>query len=102
MSQRTEFALRELKTENFRALCREYGISPREGYKWKNRVLEEGMGRIEDRSRLPNASPQELNEDIVCEVVKLRMTHMHWFKKTVRSASRTSRSSSPPPSTLGM
>ena len=28
MNQRLEFALKALRTENFRALCREYGISP--------------------------------------------------------------------------
>jgi hypothetical protein len=34
MEQRTEFALKALKTENFRALCQEYGISTKTGYKW--------------------------------------------------------------------
>jgi transposase InsO family protein len=88
MSQRTEFALRALQTENFRALCREYGISPRVGYKWKNRLLEEGMGRMEDRSRRPKTSPQELNEDIVCEMVKLRMKHMRWGARKLQEIYR--------------
>ena len=30
MEQRTEFALKALRTENFRALCQEYGISTAE------------------------------------------------------------------------
>jgi transposase InsO family protein len=88
MSQRTEFALRALQTDNFRALCREYGISPRVGYKWKNRLLEEGMGRMEEHSRRPKTSPQELNEDIVCEMVKLRMKHMHWGARKLQEIYR--------------
>ena len=88
MSQRTEFAFRALQTENFRALCREYGISPRVGYKWKNRLLEEGMGRMEERSRRPKTTPQELNEDIVCEMVKLRMKYMHWVARKLQEIYR--------------
>jgi len=32
MEKKLEFALRAQRCENFRALCREYGISPRVGY----------------------------------------------------------------------
>ena len=35
MNKRAEFATRAMSTENFRALCREYGISARVGYKWR-------------------------------------------------------------------
>ena len=50
MDQRTEFALRGITCENFRALRREYGISAKTGYKWRKRFLERGYrraGRIE-------------------------------------------------------
>ena len=43
MNQRTEFVLRALKADNFRALCQEYGISAKTGYKWKERFLAEGF-----------------------------------------------------------
>ena len=43
MEQRTEFALKALKTENFRALCQEYGISTKTGYKWRERFLSRGL-----------------------------------------------------------
>ena len=42
MDQRTKFALKALKTENFRALCAEYGISAKTGYKWWKRLLQYG------------------------------------------------------------
>ena len=37
MNQRTEFALKAVKTENFRALCREYGISKATLYNWRKK-----------------------------------------------------------------
>ena len=43
MEQRIEFALKALRTLNFRELCREYGISPKTGYKWRQRLLEHGL-----------------------------------------------------------
>jgi transposase-like protein len=42
MDQRTEFVMKSMKTSNFRELCREYGISAKTGYKWKERFLEMG------------------------------------------------------------
>ncbi len=39
MNQRTEFVLKALQTEDFRALCQEYGISAKTGYKWRERFL---------------------------------------------------------------
>ena len=44
MNQKTEFALKSMMTENFRELCREYGISAKTGYKWKQRFMERGLG----------------------------------------------------------
>jgi putative transposase len=43
MEQRAEFALKALKSENFRALCQECGISSKTGYKWRERFLREGL-----------------------------------------------------------
>ena len=43
MSQRQEFVQEALKeSANIRALCREYGITPRTGYKWIKRYQEQG------------------------------------------------------------
>ena len=32
-----------MRTLNFRALCKEYGVSAKTGYKWKERFLAEGL-----------------------------------------------------------
>jgi len=49
MEERIEFGLKALRSENFRALCREYGITARTGYKWRERFLRcgiAGMGEV--------------------------------------------------------
>jgi putative transposase len=43
MEERIEFGLKAMGALNFRALCQEYGISAKTGYKWKERFLGEGM-----------------------------------------------------------
>jgi putative transposase len=84
MDQRTEFALRSMKTTNFRELCREYGISTKTGYKWKQRFLERGLGGLEEESRRPRAHPSELSEAVVCEIVRLKTTRSHWGPRKIR------------------
>jgi hypothetical protein len=48
MGQRREFALKALGTLNFRALCEEYEISTKTGYKWRERFLRQGPLTIRD------------------------------------------------------
>ena len=68
MNQRSEFAIKAMKTDNFRELCREYEISPRVGYKWKARFEAEGLGGMGERSRRPQHSPDGLSEEVVCRI----------------------------------
>jgi putative transposase len=44
MDQKREFALKALGALNFRGLCREYMISAKTGYKWRERFLRQGVG----------------------------------------------------------
>src|SRR6266436_860400 len=78
MDQRREFALKALGTLNFRGLCREYGISTKTGYKWRERFLRQGLEGMEEDSRRPRSSPKQLSEGQVCEMVKLKLVHRHW------------------------
>lgn len=84
MDQRTEFALKSIKTTNFRELCREHGISTKTGYKWKQRFLEHGLGGLEEQSRKPHTHSAELSEDVVCGIVRLKMAHPHWGPRKIR------------------
>jgi len=50
---RTERRAKALRTGNFRELCREYGISAKTGYKWRERFLRQGLGGMAEQSRRP-------------------------------------------------
>jgi transposase InsO family protein len=85
MNERTEFVLRVMRgLESFGELCREYGISRKTGYKWKKRFMEEGLDGLADQSRRPHASPNELDEDTVCRIVKLKHAHPSWGPAKLR------------------
>ena len=84
MEQRTEFALKALKTENFRALCQEYGISTKTGYKWRERFFTQGIAGLAEESRRPRSSPQQLKEEEVCQIVRLKFAHPYWGPRKIR------------------
>ena len=87
MEQRTEFALKALKSENFRALCQEYGISTKTGYKWRERFLSMGIAGLAEESRRPRSSPQQLKQEEVCEIVRLKLAHPYWGPRKIRELS---------------
>ena len=84
MEQRIEFALKAMRTLNFRALCQEYGVSAKTGYKWKQRFLQEGIEGLAEESRRPKTSPEQLPEEEVCEIVRLKMAHLSWGPRKIR------------------
>ena len=85
MNQKTEFALKSMSTENFRELCREYGISAKTGYKWKQRFMERGLGGMDDESRRPHGHASGLAEEVVCAIVRLKTAHPHWGPRKIRA-----------------
>jgi transposase len=84
MDQRMEFAMKALRTENFRALCAEYGISAKTGYKWQQRLLQYGLAGMAEQSRRPKHPANELAEAVVCEIVRLKRAHPHWGPRKIR------------------
>ena len=86
VDQRTEFVLRIMRNvEHFGDVCREFGISRKTGYKWKERFLKEGLLGMGDASRRPTKSPTEVGETMVCQIVKLRMAHPTWGARKLRA-----------------
>jgi putative transposase len=84
MQERIEFGLKAMRTLNFRALCQEYGISAKTGYKWKERFLREGIAGMGEESRRPKSSPEQLAEEKVCEIVRLKLAHVSWGPRKIR------------------
>ena len=85
MEQRTEFALKALKSENFRALCQEYGISTKTGYKWRERFLSRGIAGLAEESRRPRSHALELKPEEVCQIVRLKFAHPYWGPAKIRA-----------------
>lgn len=57
---------------NVSAVCREEGVSRAVFYKYVNRVRQEGLDGLEERSRRPRSSPQQTPVEVEDWVVRLR------------------------------
>ncbi len=86
VDRRTEFVVRALRNvERFGDLCREFGVSRKTGYKWKERFFQEGLSGLRDRSRRPDTTPHEIAEAMVCEIIKLKLAHRGWGARKLRA-----------------
>lgn len=84
MSLRTEFVLRAVhKQRRFGALCREYGISPKTGYKWMRRFIAHGVADLDDRPRRPKTNPRQLGHDEACRLVRIKLAQSDFGPKKV-------------------
>jgi len=100
---RREFLMRA-QTESipFVRLCQEFGISPKTGYKWKERFAEEGRLGLADRSRRPHSCPGQLTEDVILSLIRLKTAHKHWGPKKVLDGYQKKHPFLDPPSISGI
>ena len=85
-SQRHEFARLGLEPgANVRQLCRQFGVSPKTGYKWLGRFVTEGAVGLEDQSRRPRCSPAKSSEALEEQVVALRKRYPDWGGRKLRA-----------------
>jgi len=85
MSQRVEFVELALKENtNIRALCREFSITPRTGYKWIKRYQEQGDVGLYDHNRRPKHSPHKSSPIIEEAVLKVRRAHPAWGGRKIK------------------
>jgi len=81
VSLRQEFVyLASQDGANVRALCRQFGISPKTGYKWLNRfdAAEGDAQALHDHSRRPLSSPARSSDAAEQAVLALRREHPAW------------------------
>ena len=82
---RRDFVTKALQgAGSFVSLCREFWISRKTGYKWKQRFLAEGMEGMAEESRRPKSSPEQLPQEQVCEIVRLKVAHGSWGPRKIR------------------
>jgi transposase InsO family protein len=98
MKEKRSFIDAMLKqSKPFCELCREYGISEKTGYKWRNRFLERGYSGLEEESRAPQKRPNTIDGDTAAELIALRLAHPSWGgKKLLVLWQRTHPNLSPP------
>jgi transposase InsO family protein len=102
MSLRKEFVLLASREgANLRALCRQFGISAKTGYKLLKRYQGEGEAGLEDRSRRPTSSPRRTPPEIEAAVVAVRDLHPAWGGRKLRARlDALGRTDLPSPSTI--
>lgn len=88
MDQRIEFVKKALVCRHFGELCREYGISRKTGYKWRERFLSQGLAGMNEASRKPHRHCRELGEATVCRIVKLKQAQPAWGPRKIRELYR--------------
>lgn len=90
MEQRKQFLEAAVRGEHsFTELCRRYGISRKNGYKWFNRykfelAFPKRVLSFADQSRRPHSSPTAISEAVETAIVALRKLRPHWGPKKLR------------------
>lgn len=93
---RREFVMKVLQNSaSLAALCREYGISRKTGYKWKQRALADGLSGVLERSRRPRRCPTRLEEETICALIALKVGHPSWGPKKLCEVYRRKHGSGP-------
>lgn len=86
MNERMKFVGLYLTHEwSMAALCREFGISRKTGYKVVRRYLEDGPGGLVDRSRAPHGHAAAVSPDVEWAVLAARRDHPTWGPRKLRA-----------------
>lgn len=85
VQKRREFVLRAKEPgANISALCREYNISRKTGYKWLHRFEERGLLGLQDRPRSASSTPFKCSVEVSLDTVKLKLNYPHFGPKKLR------------------
>jgi putative transposase len=86
MTERLKFvALVEMGDETIAALCRQFGISRKTGYKLLARYAAEGPDGVKDRSHAAHHHPHAVEEAIESRIVALRSEHPTWGPRKLQA-----------------
>lgn len=78
VEERLRFVARLLDGEKMAALCREFGIARKTGYKIYNRYQDCGIEGLTDRSRRPYRHANQLPLQIEKRIIQLKKEYPHW------------------------
>ena len=71
--------------DSMTALCEEYGVSRKTGYKWLNRFRAQGPAGLAERPRAPHVVPWAITQAQAEAIVSLRCQHPSWGPKKLRA-----------------
>jgi putative transposase len=104
MEERLKFIAKWLEQEwSMAALCREFGISRKAGYRLLARYREEGQAGLRDRSRAPRHHPHAPSEEQAAGILEARRQHPTWGPRKLHAwlKRKHPRMAWPCPSTMG-
>ena len=84
MDERLKFVARLLDGEKMTAVCREFGISRKTGYKIFNRYKDCGLEGLIDKSRRPCRSPQKLPFQVERSILRIKREYPSWGAPKIR------------------
>src|ERR1700720_579275 len=84
MEERMRFVIRLKDGESMTALCREFDISRKTGYKILQRYEQCGVEGLSDRTRRPFRYANQLAEQIEAAIVAARREKPSWGARKIR------------------
>ena len=84
MDERLRFVARLLDGEKMAAVCREFGISRKTGYKIFNRYKDFGLRGLEDRAKSPYRHPNRLPFQLESAILRIKREHSTWGAPKIR------------------
>ncbi len=84
MDERLRFVARLLDGDKMAAVCREFGISRKTGYKIFNRYKDVGLQGLEDKARRPYRQANKLPFQIEKAIIKIKQEHPTWGAPKIR------------------
>jgi putative transposase len=88
MDERLRFVARLLDGEKMAALCREFDVSRKTGYKIFQRYKDCGLEGLTDRSRRPYRQANQLPLQVESLIVRLKREHPSWGAPKIREKLR--------------
>ena len=90
MDERLRFVARLLEGEKMAALCREFDISRKTGYKIFERYKDYGVHGLTDRSKRPYRQANKLPAAVERLILRIKREHPSWGAPKVREKLRRS------------
>ena len=84
MDERMRFVIRLQDGETMAALCREFGISRKTGYKIFERYEQSGLEGLSDRTRRPFRYANQLPDQLEAAIVAAKKEKPHWGARKIR------------------